>query len=268
MSDDTIEASENEAPPAVGQILRVEKEEILYKKYLTPKALACMDGKQAKTLVAVEEDGKCYRAIFFSVLIRKGNTEKGVKVIAKIINELAEEGLIHSILSPISSLTLAKQLMVFDQAAVFCFPLVPADKHDEITKRYNKIAVPEGGIGESVDDFRLPLEDGEFVTALYVMPDLNAACTREEMDLLVQKEIDSYLSVLPKGTVVRDIVPCAIASLALPYEVHFYNPLMKKVKSVSLDYVRCIERVEGKLEEFNLLTGIKYFDIDKKELFK
>lgn len=255
---------------AVGSTLNVVDQMHSAKKYLTEGAINNLSKKAYSAIVEIDRgDYRAYAAsAFLSLQAKAENIEKGVERLSTIINELSADGLIHSALSPISSLELAKMPMKAQTFVVFVYPLVPLDKMDEIKNRYPKEFTLEGGIGEPIEDLNLDLLDGEFVAEINVSPvvammNIEGRTTTE----LLQKQIEQFLVLLPKGTIVKEVTPCAIVSVAYPFEVKFYNPLMQSVKSISVEHVRNVTMIDGRLEQFNLLTSVKYFDANQKQLF-
>jgi len=253
---------ENDDTESVLQVRELSK---FSDKYLTGEAKQVLDKKATQTVVKYDS-GKTYICAYFVVGIRTGREEKSVKKIALVINELVEQKLIHSCLAPISALELARRPMQAPASIVFCYPLVPADKLDEINEKYKDIMIKDGGM-PPLENLDPELEDGEFLTEFrYTHTLTSMSNTTPEKRL--KKDIDMLLSILPSGTIVREKVLCAISDLSLPYEVKFYNPLLKKVKSIKLDWMRAGELVDDYFEQFNVFTGIRYFDQDKNELFK
>ena len=277
MSDDkklneALDASEKPIPEEVtkGATLKVVDQMHSAKKYLSDKAMKDMARKSTNAFVLNKDSGLSYRTIFFALTVRNESVELAVEKLSKAINELSEDGLIHSTLAPISSLELAKMPMKAQASVVFVYPLVPNDKFEEIKKKYADIAAHESSTGNVLGNLNLDLKDGEFMAEINISPLPIAAMMNIEgknTEEILQNQIEQFLALLPKGTVVREVNPCAIISIAYPFEVKFYNPLMKDVKSVSTEYVRSRAVVDGQFEQFNLLTAINYFDADQKQLF-
>ena len=251
---------------ASGVALKIHDQTELAKKYLTQKTIDDLS-RESRTQTVMGRDGSPCRSIYFCVTTRKDNIEKGVELISQVINQLSADSLIESRLAPISSLGLFGLPMQIATAAVFCFVHVPVDKIEEIKARHNKYWVEEGGVGPCIDDIKAPLEDGEFFAEIRITTFLASKIGTIDKGALLQSRIDQFLTVLPKGTVVKSVKQCDVTDLCIPYEVKFYNPLLKQIKQVETEYVRCAEIVDGKLEQFNLLTGIKYMDADGKKLY-
>lgn len=263
---DALEASEKIRSESLhaSAALQVEEMSELAKKYLNEKTQADM-GRKAMSLSVVFDDGRAFKAVYFAVRTRTENVEKGAQVIAPILNELSAAGLIHSCLAPLSSFKLARLPLQSDQSVVFSFVLVPFESEAEIREKYKGVYIMEGGVGELIDDLKPILKDGEFLAAISVGVFFNPEANPGE---LLKNEIDRYLAILPKGTEVREVVDCAIISLAVPFEVRFFNPLLKQVKRVELETVRHAERVGDRVEEFNLALGMKYFDANDEGMFR
>jgi hypothetical protein len=253
-----------------GSFLQMQDQMHSAKKYLTENAINDLNRK-SESLIAEIIDGdnrKYATTVFFSVQTKTESIEKGVERLSTIMNELSAEGLIHSTLSSIRSIELARMPMKAQTFVVFAYVLIPMEKNEEIKNRYPKEFTIEGGVGQPLGDLNLDLLDGEFVAEINVSPviammNIEGQTTAE----LLQKQIEQFLVLLPKGTVVKEVTPCAIVSVAYPFEVKFYNPLMQSVKSISVEHVRNVAMIDGRVEQFNLLTGVKYFDANQQQLF-
>ena len=268
--EDALKAGESPNTPeelAKGAALQVEDLSSIADKYLTEGAKKDLQNKAFNT-IEVFDDGRVNKCAYFSVIVRKGNQEKGIQALAEVLNDLSQQGLIKSALTPIASLELVRVPLSVEKTVVFSFVLIPIDSHEAVAKKYPKIYALEGGIGAELESTKPDLTDGEFLAEIQLSHILSASNEAQDVKARLQERIDQYLAVLPKGTQVVSVTECAIVSLAYPFEVKFYNPLMKKIKSVELDHIRNVEKIGDSLQEFNLLTGIRYFDGDRQELFK
>ena len=230
-------------------------------KYLSKNAKKSLSKKSRNTTV-VEETGT-YSCVFFAKRVKKGNEEMAVKHLANIANELDKYGQIHSCLSNILSIELAKIPFQPLASIVICYILVPDSEKDIIEKKFEDSVIEEGKNPKDLGDLTTTLEDGEFLAEIRISCLQNVTYTKD----LPQREIDSYLAMLPKGTVVRETVTCAITSLSIPYEVKFYNPLLTEVKRVKLLKQRAVTMVGDKVEQFNVIVGMEYFDKDNEKLY-
>lgn len=235
-------------------------------QYLTPSAKFDLTRK-AKSILVIEDDNT-YKAIYFAVRVRKGNQEKALTALTRVINKLSEQGMIHSFLSGFASLDLAIQPMQAPQQVVFVFPLVPANAEFNIRHRFSKLAINEGEVGEAIEDMELDREEGEFFSVIRVSAMSRLLEGQASPKDLVQDEIATMLAVLPRGTVVRKVTECAITDLSVPYEVKFFHPFMKDIKRVELNYVRTLSRHDHGISQFNLLVGVSYYGHDDKLLFQ
>jgi hypothetical protein len=256
----------------VGSAIHVTDVSEMADKYLSDGAKEDLKRKSA-TLTVKYDDGQFFRSVYFSIQTRPEEVEKGVEIIANTINRLSQEGLIHSCLAPMSILKLARMPKQAPTVAVFCFVLVPHIQVDYIAETHKHVYTLEGGIGNHFGDIRPILSDGEFLAGIYVSywnTAILGGDTTKHTDAMLQEQIADYLSILPKGTVVKEIVPCAVMDLSYPFEVKFYNPLLKRVKSVDLNWVRQVSvdpNDPNKVIQFNLLLGINYYGEDGKNLF-
>jgi hypothetical protein len=257
-----LEASEHSVTTPV---LQVEDLSEMAHRYLTAGARYDLSQK-ATQLIQIGEDGRVFKAVYFATRVRSGNQEKAVQALARVVNDLSQRGLIHSCLAPMSSLELARMPNSSPQSVVFCFVLVPESYEAYCSVRYKKFFIEEGSVGGALEDLSPVLEDGEFLAEVRVSHVMSMMRQFDPKSLL-QREIDLYLAILPSGTVVREVVECAITDLSVPYEVRFFNPLLKRVKKVDLSYVRSAEVVNDKLEQFNVFLGIRYFDKDRREIY-
>ncbi len=261
-----LEAGKSDAAPGTltqGAAFQIEELTDLSDKYLSDKAKQDLSNK-ARQLTVKMDNGDTFLCTFFGVRVRTGNEEKGAKAISKAINAMAKDGIIHSCLAPISSLKLARLPMLAQSSVILCYVLVPEDKLDDVNGRYAELIVAEGELPDRFEDLSPQLEDGEFLAQVNISPSLLSMLKPKDY---LQEEIDLYLSVLPSDTVVKEIVNCAITDLSVPYEVRFYNPLLKKVKQVQSQRVRACAVVEGDLKEFKVFTGIWYMDAEGNRLF-
>lgn len=278
MSTENIEKALEEAQKLLNEIeadrsltkgpaIQVNEENDLSSLYLSEGAQNVMKNKAFNQTV-VKNDGTTFTAMYFAKRVRKDNKESAVKELALIMNELVQDGLVDSMLAPISSLELALQSFEVPSIAVFFFPLVPADEYDRLFNKYRNIAIVEGQMPDSADDLRQQMSDGEFLAQIRISPMHEYLNKNYDTYRALSDQIDTFLAVLPKGTQLVYVKETAINDLSLPYEVKFYNPLMKSVKYVELDHTRVAERIgDDKVEQFNLLTKVKYLDFDRKELY-
>lgn len=263
---DALEAGNYNAEVTQGSALQIEEHSEIANKYLTDEAKAAMS-KKATQLIAVEND-RVYQCIYLGARVLKSNVERGVEKLALIANELARDGLIHSTLAPISSLDLAITTLTLPNCVVILYVLVPIESVNDIKARFPFNCLEEGGLPDPEDDVSVKLQEGEFTANIKISHNLAMIANSLSTEELLQKQIDEYLSVLPKGTVVTKKVQCAIQGLYFEHDVYFHNPLMKRIKRVEIEHGRMAEVVENQLVQFNLFTGIKYFDAEGNQLFK
>lgn len=244
--------------------LQVEDLSTTANRYLSRSARYDLANK-ALTQIVKYDDGRTYPCLYLAVTCKTGNEEKGVKAIANVLNDLSAKGLIHSCLAPVSSIHLARVSLV-QKSVVFCFVHVPESHYNDCKVLYKGVQVEEGGIGDDVEDLSPELAEGDFYAEIRISH--LAALKGNDFDSYraLQNEIDVYLGILPKGTQVKSVIQLAVIDLSLPYCVIFHNPLLQKVKSVELDYVRDIAVFGEKVEQFNLTLGVRYLDKDGKNL--
>lgn len=262
-----LEAGKYNHTPVYQSALQVEDLSELANKYLSASAKLDVSRK-SKLLELKNEDGLEYKTIYFSAVVKTGNEELAVQEIAKIVNDLSQQGLIHSTLAPISSLQLAINTRVLK--VVFCFPLVPVSSIEACKTKYGKFFTLEGDVGIELEDLSVPLQEGEFLVDIRIAHQLAMLTTKEVKPLkdLVQDEIDRYLKFLPEGTEVVQVTPLVISDLSAPYEVKFKHPQMYDVSKVELSYTRCVRPLENGLEQYNRYLGLRYFDKSGKEMYQ
>jgi hypothetical protein len=223
--------------------------------------------RKSPRLLRVTEDSQVFQAIYFSCVVKTGNEQRGLEEIAKIVNDMSHRGIIHSVLAPPSALELARMSSVA-KSVVFFFPLVPLNAVKDCEALYKGIYTLEGGVGQEIEDTSVPLAEGEFLADIRVSHFMSMIQDQPiDPEKILQNRIDEFLAVLPKGTEVRSVTKLAVMDLSLPYEVKFYNALLQRVKKVDLDYVREIAKFDGGIHQFNLFTGIRYYDKDQKQLY-
>jgi hypothetical protein len=198
-----------------------------------------------------------YTAIYLSTTERCDQTEQGVEKLAKALNALSERGLIHSVLAPITSVELPVRPMELPSVGVFVFPIVDTNKLEEAGTICGDLRSQENMQIKENPSLYKELPKGQFYAEVRLSYALLATHNKSKEGLLIDR-IDEYLKLLPNGTGLVSAVECSTEDLSLPYEVIFSNPLLASIKSVDLTYIRMAELVGDKLEQFNLLTGIKY----------
>lgn len=259
-----LEAGEYSAPK--GAALEVKDLKDLAHKYLTPSA-RYDQAQKAMTLTVKEDDGRFYQALYFATRVLTGDEERAVEYLARVMNDLSQRGLIHSTLAPISSLDLARTSSVA-QSVVFTFVLIPSESHADVKALYPKFNIEEGSVGEELYDLSVPLAEGEFLANIRISHIASLHGSKHDPQEMFRSQLRQYMAVLPQGTRVRKVTQLAIMDLSVNFEVKFYNPILQRVKRVELDHVREVARIGDHLEQFNLLTGIRYFDAEDKELYK
>lgn len=243
--------------------LQVEDLSHIANKHLSASARYDLSKKALQ--MTVQDNGRVYSPIYLATRVISGDEETAVKYLARVLNDLSRRGLIHSTLAPVSSLELALSSSV-RQSAVFAFVHVPQDRHSEVQKMYPEFVMQEGDIGRELYDLSPILASGEFLTTISVghCPIYEPKNIRE----IFQQELEQYLAVLPKGTRVRKVTQLAVTNLSVQFEVKFYNELLQDTKKVEIQYQRAISKVGEGLKQFNVLTGVKYFDANGSELYK
>lgn len=243
-----------------GSALQVTNEEDFANIYLTPKAKAAIS-KISKNLTHKDETGT-YTCIYLGVQTRTDKIEKAVEAICENLNRLADQDLIHSCLAPPSSLPLAKMPMQMNTSVVIAYVLVPEHRKKD-AEELAKFVIEEGGLGTELMSLEADLKEDEFFAEISLSH--NLAGNGKNSEERLHSRIGEFINVLPPGTEVVEVVPCAIVSLSLPFEVRFRNPLMKEYREVRLNYRReCVRVGEDKIEQFNLLTSVEYIRKDGK----
>jgi len=136
---------------------------------------------------------------------------------------------------------------------------------NKIYKDYARFVFSESEDPKPLEDLSLELSEGEFFATIRVSRTISMMTNAEEIR---DKEIETLMSVLPEGTELRSVVECGIFDMSVPYEVKFYNPKLKSVNRISLEHCRACEVVDGKLEQFNVVTGVNYYDSEGNRIFR
>lgn len=237
------------------------------KGFLTVAAKEAL-AKKSTSLIVKLDDGRFYKCIYLVARTRTDNVDVALKEICDSVNELVKDGLVHSTLTPPSSLQLARMPGEHPSCAVFCFVLVPGEEAESIEKRMKWID-HEGGTGKELGSIKTVLPEGEFFAVARVYHQFNALVSsgsNYDIPGNLFEIVQEYLRVLPRGTKFLGATKCAITDLSIPYELRFSNPLLQKVKMVELESVRDLARFDNKIEQFNLLVGVTYFGADGNKL--
>ena len=254
----------------VGPALKVEDLSKKAEEHLNDAALEAMKRK-AKSQVLRFDDGRTYLSMYFSCRVRKEEIDLGVEKMATIANELADKGLIHSVLAPISFLELAQAPLEYPTVAVFFCPLVPAEEEVGLKAKYSDFSPDAGNVCKPISNVYMPndLPPGEFMVEARYSPASMHVMDKDSKDhhARVFDTVNEYLKYLPDGTKFLGYRACAISDLSIPYELRFFNPLLTKVKTVDLEQIREVALVDGKVKQFLLTVGIRYYGVDRQELY-
>ncbi len=253
-----LEAGNSQTSLVQGAALQVNSLDDLANKYLSDESKKALSNKSVTQFVN-GEDGKTYKAVYLSCIVGNADLELGAKALSEVANKLAERGLVHSCLAPISSLQLATQPMLNLSSVVFLFPLVPSDREQEVNEIAGELKTMEGGLGPNLTPKERVLPSGQFFAEVYVTllaPSLVA--THHTKEEVLKDAIQEYLNILPKGTEVISATQCSVYGLGIPYEVILYNPLMQDYKKVKLNYSRAGALVDGSFKQFNLFHSVEY----------
>lgn len=261
-AQEELEEKRKNNPPA----LLVEDLSNMAHPYLT--ASARHDLAQKAYQLTVVQDGRVFTSIYLATRVIKGDEERAVQYLAKVINDLSQRGLIHSTLASISSLDLAISSLTL-QSVVFCFVLIPSESHKDVQNMYPEFVMQEGDVGRELYDLSPILSPGEFTTTIRISHVMNVLQkTAKDIREQFQDELNQYIALLPKGTRVRKVVQLAISGLSVDFEVKFYNELLPNVKKVQIEYRRACTPVGESIKQFAVLTGITYSDKDGNFLYK
>jgi hypothetical protein len=259
------ESKKSESKPAY---MQVEDLSSIANQYLSASARHDLSQK-ATQLTVKYDDGRFYSAIYLATRVIKGDEERAVEYLARVINDLSQRGLIHSTLAPISSMQLALSTSVL-QSVVFTFILIPQESHKEVQNLYPEFVMQEGDVGRELYDLSPILSPGEFLAKIRISHCIAVLqpCEAKDSRAYFHAQLEEYLAVLPKGTRVRKVTQLAITGLSLDFEVKFYNELLQDVKEVELEHRRACAMVDNEFKQFNVLVGVKYIDKDGNFLYK
>lgn len=245
-----------------GSALQVEELKDLQEKYFSDVAKVAVSKKAMNQFIV--EDGKNYICAYFGKRVATDNVELGAQRISEIINELAANGKIHSALSGLIKLDLIDQAFHKPSCLVLCYVLVDEEtyrKLEEERKLLDPASTPEYEGG-----FLQDLSEGEFQTEIRISH-VASMLNRNFDPNRLETEINRMLKFLPEGTTVVRTKELPITDLSVRHEVTFFNPLLQDVRTVDLQSVRAIARLNGEIKEFNIVTGIRFFDKQGKRLY-
>lgn len=243
-----------------GLAINVTEESETANKYLSSKAQAVLQNK-SKTLSHKDVTGS-YVCIYLGLRVDSTRLQEGIKVICERLNALVDKDLVHSCLTPVSTLPLAHLPLEVPTCCVLAYVLVPEDKRKEAEELAEYV----------IDDYAMPMTLGsveaktsedEFFSVIKIsnFPLLSEdETTKKTLD----DQIQQIINILPKGTQVVDITQCSVVDLSFTYQVRFRNPLMANYKEVRLKHIREFARVGYKIEQFQLLTEVEYVRKDSK----
>ena len=224
------------------------------KEFLSEKAQKALSKKSIS--LSLKDKTGFNECIFLGRTVKTKNISEGIEAISKDLNLLADNELIHSCLTPPSSMVLARMPLQQNTSAVFSFVLVPSNRKTEAESLVSNSIINDGMLPEPLGSLEHDLDEGEFLAKIDISHFYHSSVDPKES---LNNEIQAYLNILPQGTEVVEIINCAVISLSTPYEIRFRNPLMADYKQVKLNYRREAVKVgEDKIEQFNLLTDVEY----------
>lgn len=261
-----LDKLEKEAKEKAPSSIQVEDLSAVAHKYLSASARHDLSQKAYQSTVL--ENGRFFNPIYLATRVIKGDEERAVQYLAKVLNDLSQRGLIHSTLAPISSIELALSSSV-KTSGVFCFVLIPSESHKDVQNMYPEFVIQEGDVGRELYDLSPILSPGEFTTTIRISQAMNMLQSQtKDPHAHFQKELDQYIALLPEGTRVRKVVQLAVTGLSFDFEVKFYNELLPNVKKVEIQYMRAVTPVGESLKQFHVITGVNYYDKDGNHLYK
>ncbi len=91
---------------------------------------------------------------------------------------------------------------------------------------------------------------------------------RDDSQELTRDVVAEYLAILPSGTTIIETAPMQdVVGLFLKTRVRFFNLLLAQVKRVELQKGRGATMLNDTIHQYDVITGMKYFDENGKELF-
>jgi hypothetical protein len=236
-------------------------------KYLTDKGKAALSNICHSTVIQPRGTMDAFVCIYLAHRVPVGSEEVAVEMLCKAVNHLAAQGKIYATLAPMASMKLALMPLEKPSSVVLSFVLVPANELEALRKEVG-CSIEEGALPDPLISCKQELAEDEFA---YIMHVTYAANLIANYPINVQERIDHQikliLDVTPAGTELVSQTENATTGLSVPYTLIFRNPKMKKVKKIDFLAHRDVEMVDGKLEQFNITMGIKYFDKDDKLLY-
>lgn len=265
---EVLEAAEKTVPREIleSSALQVDNQTALCKKYLSPKGLEALNLPRAKQLLHGENGVITHRCVYYGVRVKTSEVERGVHKMAEIMNDLAEKGVIHSILAEPSSFDLFRMPGEEQTSVVVFYPLVPVAYADELDKARPKYYIREGEVGATLDDvgaYKKVLPAGQFMAIARVTHNFLMMEEYREFEVpgVLFNIVQEHLKLLPEGTKFLGAKRCGISDLSVPYELYFENSLLPDVSEVDIEYVRAVAAIsDHEVKQFNVTLGIRYFD--------
>lgn len=239
---------------------------LIASKYLNDQAQASMLNVSSD-YIRMGKNGEVYKAATLSTEVRTDNLDKGVQAISEVINDLASQSLIDSVLTNISTYSMRRSLQAPSEI-VYANILIPLETHKYLSEKYPRIYTVEGmtTVPLADDELFLDLKEGEFMHTISISHALFLQL--QNPNRFVQSRIDLILMMLPADTIVLETVEIANpASLVKTYDVKFFNPILKKVKFIEFDLHHITESVDGQMRQAGLIKNFRYLDYNRKEVF-
>lgn len=247
---------------AQGSALQVEELKDLQERYFSDAAKTAIQKRAMNQFVV--EDGKTFICAYFGSRVAVDNVELGAQKVSSKINDLAADNKIHSALSGLIKLDLVDQAFHRSQCLVLCYVLVDETTYRKLEEE--KALLDPASVPEIEGGSLINLQEGEFQAEIRISH-VQSMLQRNFDPNRLETEIKHFLKFLPEGTSVVSTRELPITDLSVRHEVTFSNPLLQRVRTVELETVREIARFNGEIKEFNLVTGIRYFDKDGKRLY-
>lgn len=212
---------------------------------------------QATTAVL---NGRHYKVLNLMFLERTENADIAVSKLADVINNLVEDDLILSTLTPLSFAKLSSIAKTHDGIVAYCNVLVPIDLMAE-AQRISEGYYHDEAQALNTDTLMKHLPRGQFYCNFHISY-VSQSVNGFSLEKVCEEEVSNILRLLPKGTTSVSLRECGITGLSVPYEAIFHNELLSDIKEVEIYYTCRFVEIDGRYKNVRLPIEIRYLARD------
>lgn len=215
----------------------------------------------------------CSEVLTLGAIVKVGNESKAAQEIAKAINDMAEDNVVNGYALTLTSMKMVRMPLKAESVMVFAGVLVPTMEHQKLFNKYHYSFLISETIPKELESLDLDLKPCEFGMEVKISMPMFAANESKNTEDILNKNIKRMIALLPQGTELVRHTACAVTGLYAPYEVIFTNPNINTLSKIEPVYHRDCSTIEEEnglriFKEYILLTGVKYYNKEGKELFK